>query len=143
MAGDPNERAQWSQPTGLAALSPGDVKSIADSDYAPTEADRLNDQLLQAIALRQGGRHQHSTPGGAIADALGDLFNDVNSRRQEKDLRGKLDTNLQGQKGTANTVLQNQVADVLARQAAKAQALRNPTPQATPPTPAPPLFPAE
>lgn len=65
------------------------LRSYLDVSGLSDKRDALEQQIQQAIALRNRPKHQYTTWGGALAGGLGDLLGDVASQTKENSLRAQ------------------------------------------------------
>lgn len=79
-------------------LTPEMAQRLANVAYAPEEQGGLQDQLAQAIALRNGQERHHESSKAALYDGIGDIARNIGSFGQENKIRGQQTNLLNSQK---------------------------------------------
>ncbi len=101
-------------------LTPEMAQQLAGVAYAPEEQSGLQQQLAQALALRNGQQAPHQSARAALWDGLGDIARNIESHATEGRVRGQQADLLGSQKSAYGEYL---------KQLAQAQALRGQQPQ--------------
>jgi hypothetical protein len=90
----------------LAQFTPAELRQLLTLGVAPEKQQMLQQQMMQAEALRQGSGQQHSSPLGAlfggVADAGGALLGGV----RQHQLRDQMDQLMGGQVDARQMLLQ-------------------------------------
>lgn len=81
----------------LASATPEELQQLLGMGTLDEKGGALEQQMAQALALRQGGGRQYSTGAGAALGAVGDVLNGVRSHQQEGELKKQQEA-LLGQK---------------------------------------------
>lgn len=81
----------------LSSATPEELEQLFGMGTLDERGGLLDQQLAQAMALRQGGGRQHTTGAGAALGGIGDVLNGVRSFQQEQQIRGQ-QQDLLGQK---------------------------------------------
>lgn len=81
-------------PTGPQSAPPDPLSRLMGLSTLDDKNAILQQQIAQAMALRNKPRHHYSTWGGALAGGLGDVIDSANSKSQEDRLRGQENANL-------------------------------------------------
>lgn len=119
----------------FSALSPEELQQLLGMGSLDERGDAIQQQLEQAMALRNVRPVQRSTAGGAILSGLGDVVGNVRSEMQQKDLRSQQAANLD-KKDAGRLAYAQAMANAL-RRSSEAQNLAEVShfPGATPSTP--------